>query len=572
MMHKQIVRLLAVFLTATLVATACGGSSGDETAPATTAAAADDATDNEPDDDAASPSASTEPPLEDENQITSEGEGMNGLDLDPVAGGEITFALVNDGTGFSTTDAIAPGSIRVITSMNDSIAGLNDRGEWIPNLAESITPNDDFTEWIITMREGLLFADGEPVDGEAVRANIQAFKDGSVTGFAFTAVESIDVVDDLSVKVTMNTPWGAFPFQLVGQPGWMVSPSTIGQNDTFMGTGPFMLESWVPGDSVRVVRNPNYWRADEGLPYLDAITFKFLPDQTVRRQALEAGDIEGYISPGDSDIVDFLEDDNVNVWLGEAGANEYLYLLNTTKAPFDDIRVRRALAHATDRDFLIENFRSGLTTPANGPINPSSKWWVDTDYPEYDLEAAKALVDEYEAEVGPIEFEISIEPSPATEEVLDVAISFWQEAGMDASAKLIGGGQSAATAIADDFQAFSWFQFGSPDPDGVFTFMHSSSGFLNWSNLQNDKIDEGLRIGRENVDEATRKEGYALFQEGLTEALPFIWIDHLNGIEGAAVMPRLHGIGANAPLVNGDRSLGMTNGSFFSWEQVWLEP
>jgi len=386
-------RALATGLVAVLIVSSCNG--GDEAPTSDDPAAIDSAESATSIDDApgfgesggseglddttgsdeAANAPSTAVPLEDDDQLTSSGEG-GGVDpatLEPVAGGEITFGLSNDGTGFDTTAAVSPGSIRIITALNDSLVSLTADATWTPNLAESLTPNDDFTLWTITMRPGLTFHDGAPVDGEAVRANLQAFKDGPTVGFAFANVESITAVDELSVEVAMVTPWASFPYALVVQPGWMVSPETIGTNETFVGTGPFVLESWTPGDGARVVRNPDYWRADEGLPYLDAINFKFLVDQGVKRQAFEAGDIQGYVSPGDEDIVDFLVDDEVDIWIGTAGANEYLWILNTTAPPFDDVRVRRAVAHAIDRDFVIDTFRSGLTEPADGPINPASK-------------------------------------------------------------------------------------------------------------------------------------------------------------------------------------------------------
>ncbi len=587
--------MLAVFVSAVLVAAACGGDDddadptdvtdadaddaddadgGDDTDPSDDTDAGGDDTDGDSDagDDDAGGSDDVAAPLEDEDQLTSEGEGSDDLDeLVPVTGGEITFGLGNDGSGFDTTNAVHPGSIRVITALNDSLVGLDTNADWRPNLAESLTPNDDFTSWTITMRPGLVFHDGQPVDAAAVAANLQAFKDSQTTGFAFAPVESISAVDELSVEVSMSTPWAAFPHILVGQPGWMVSPSTIGVNDSFTGTGPFMLESWIPGDSARLVRNPNYWRADEGLPYLDAINFKFLLDQTVRRQALEAGDVEGYVSPGDQDIVDYLDDDDVDVWIGTAGANEYAWILNTIAPPFDDIRVRRAVAHAIDRQFLIDAFRSGLTTPADGPINPSSRWYAENDYPDFDPAAAQALVDEYEAEVGPIEFTVKAEPNASVIEVIEVMISFLSDVGIDASLEEIGQGQSAITAILDDFQAFSWFQFGPNDPDGLYPFLHSSGGVLNWSNLVSEKIDGGLDTGRQSDDPATRAQGYGLFLEGLGEDVPIIWIDHLNGVEAVATIPELHGIGTPGRFADGTPSLPMTNGSFFSWPLVWLE-
>jgi peptide/nickel transport system substrate-binding protein len=561
-----------------LVAAACSGSDSADEPDGTEASAVEaesEETPDEPEDPApeGDDDSVDEPvPLEDEEQITSEGEGdVDMATLEPVAGGEITWGLNNDGSGFDTTAAVAPGSIRVISAMNDSLVTIDVDADWQPNLAESLTPNDDFTSWTVTMRPGLLFHDGEPVDGEAVRANLQAFKDSPTVGFAMAQIETISAVDELSVQIDMSAPWAAFPYGLVGQAGWMVSPSTIGTNETFTGTGPFMLESWTPGDGARVVRNPNYWRADEGLPYLDAINFKFLLDATVKRQAFEAGDVQGYISPEAEDIVDFLEDDATDVWIGTAGANEYLWLLNTTAAPFDDLRVRQAMAHAIDKQFIIDTFREGLTVPANGPLNPSDRWYTENNYPQFDPATAQALVDEYEAEVGPIEFELSIEPNADVIEVAEVMMSFLADVGIDGEIKEIGQGQSALTAIQDDFQAFSWFQFGSTDPDGNYVFFHSTGGFLNWSNLVSADIDAGLDAGRQNIDEAARTAGYAQFLQALGDEVPMIWVDHLNGIEAAVTLPELHGIGTPGTLPDGSASLPMSNGVFFSWVEVWLE-
>ncbi len=579
-------RLLAAILSLALIAVGCGGDDdaattadgGDDAATTVDggADAADDAADDTADDAAADDApgddaAADDAAMEDPDQLTSEGEGRTDGDLTPVSGGEVTWGLTNDGTGFDTTGAIAPGAIRIIGALTDTLVAGTPGGGWAPNLAESLTPNEDFTVWTITMRPGLTFHDGEPVDADALVANLEAFRTGPVSGFAFTAVDEIVAVDELSAEVRMNTPWGAFPYILIGQPGWLVSPSTIGTNETFVSTGPFMLESWTPGDGARAVRNPNYWR--EGLPYLDAINFKFIPEQTVKRQALEAGDIDGYISPGDEDILDFLEDDGVDVWIGEASANEHLYILNTAVAPTDDIRVRRGLAHAIDRDLIIDTFRSGLTEKASSSQAPGSPFHHETDYPDYDPELAAELIAEYEAEVEPVQFSVKLEPNPSVREVVELVVSFWEDAGAEVEIVEIGGGQSALTAISDDFQAFSWFQFSGIDPDGDYPFFHSAGGtnILNWSNLVSDKIDEGLDIGRANADPELRAPGYAMFQEALAEELPMLWIDHLNGVEAAVTRPELHGIGPDDVLPDGGPALGMIAGSFFSWYDVWLE-
>lgn len=503
--------------------------------------------------------------VENPDQVTSEGEGRDAGE--PQRGGVLRVGLGADGTGFNTLAAIAPGSTRIINALNDPLVTYNAQGQPVPLLAESVSPSDDLMTWTIRMRPGLLFHDGARVDAAAVKANLDAFRGSPSVGYGMSQVTEIVVVDDLTVEVRMDSPWSAFDSYLAGQPGYMVSPATIGTNETFVGTGPFVLESWTPGAGARVVRNEHYWR--EGLPYLDAIEFTFIPDGNVRRQALESGELDVYITPHDTDIIDFLDDDAVEVWIGTASSNESLFVLNTAAPPFDDLRVRRAMALALDRELMIEVLRSGLTIPADGPVNPNSPWYVETDYPDFDMAEAQRLVAEYEAEVGPVRFTLKGEPTPESQELRELAVSFWEEAGMEVDVEEIGLGASVTTAISDDFQALAWAQFSAIDPDGERSFFRSG-GPLNWSNLVSPRIDAALDAGRATADPDARFEAYAEFQRALAEELPMIFVDHLNGVEAVASNPRVHGI-AERTLPDGQAGIGLLAGSFFSYEDVWME-
>jgi len=559
---------VAVLASCALVASACGGGDDaddngqadveDTAAPDTevTEPESTDAPDTESGDDAPVPT-----------QLTSEDEGVDETVLTPQAGGEVIYGIPTDGTGFSTTGAIPSGSLRIATALNDSLVGVNADGEWVPNLAQSLTPNDDFTAWTITLRPGVEFHDGAPVDAAAVAANLNAVKASPTTGFTLGAMEEATATGELDVTVTMNTPWAAFPFILIGQTGFMVSPDTIGTNETFVGTGPFVLESWAPGDTARVVKNAKYWRGDEGYPYLDAITFKVIPEAEARSQALAAGDIDGFSNPSDSLVLDALESDDTDVYITEATSNDALVILNTTAAPTDDLRVRTAMAHALDRQLIIDTFRSGLTTPANSFISPTSPWYAETDYPAFDLDAATALVEEYEAEVGPAEVTFKVSNSTGAVQVVETIASLWNAVGIDTTVEEIAEGTEVTPVISDDFQAIYWFQFGQPDPDAEYVFFHSSGGPINWSNLVDPEIDGGFDQGRASDDPAERAAGYARVQQALASQLPMLWIDHLGGVEAVIVSPELRGV-PDGTYPEGDQSV--TTGGYFSWEDVWI--
>ena len=571
-MKKQTVLVwVAILALFGVLAAACGGDDddaadgGSEGAADTADGGADEGSDSGSDDagDTGADSGGED--------TTSDDAGDDESAMTPQRGGSVTYGITSDGTGFNTLDGVGEGAIRIIGAAIDTLTVVDVDGNWNVGLAKSLTPNDDATVWTMTLRPDVTFHDGVAVDADAVKANFDQFKAAPNVGFALSSFEEVVVIDPLTIEIRMNRPWAAFPYSLTGAAGWMQSPDSLGEADTIVGTGPFILQEWTPGDGATLTRNPNYWAAGEAdLPYLDEVTFKVIPDQSARRLALEAGDIDAYCCPADSDIVELKGGDKLDVYINEGASNEGLFIINTTKAPTDDVRVRRAMALATNQELMIETFRSGLTTPAKSFIEPSSPFWVDTDYPTFDMAAAKALVEEYEEEVGPIEFDVKVSNFDSAVEQAELLVSLWQEAGMDVTVDEIQPGTEVPPVIADDFSVINWAQFSAYDPDGSYVFFHSSGGFLNWSNLVSEKIDEGLDIGRESFDFDERAAGYAMVQEAMAEEIPFIWIDHFSGVEGVIADPKVHGI-VDRETIDGVPLQDFLGGSYFAWAPVWIE-
>ena len=578
MVTRRVHRLwLALLLAFAMTAAACGGSDDDSQAD-DGGGDADEPAAEEPTDDLVE--EAQEAALDDNETGTNtadvggEGDSVGGRTEigaeDALEGGEIIYAIDSDGAGFDTTGAIQPGSIRIATAVVESLTQLLADGSWNPLLAESLTPNDDFTVWTIRFRPDVLFHDGETLDAEAAKANLDAFKNSSLTGFAVSYVDEYVVVDDLTLEVRMSQPWSSYPYALTAQGGWMVSPSTIGTVDHMTGTGPFVMGEWTPGDGVRVERFDDYWRADEGIPILDAVEFKVVPEQTARAAALEAGDIDAYATPSDGQLLEYLADDGVNVYQSGLGGNEFLIVPNLNNAPLDDLRIRQALMFAVDRELLIENFRSGLTQKASSFIEPSSRWYVETDYPDFDMATAQALVAEYEAENGDAVFTLSVQNRESVTEVADFVISFWEEAGIEVEVRLLEPGADVPSVIQDDFDAITWFQHSAGDPDGEWVFFNSVGGtsFLNWSNHQLAELDEVLNTGRSTDDFDTRFAAYERMQQIFAEELPLLWFDHLSGQEGVVAASYLDGLNG-ALFPDGSEGAGVVGGSFHSYAGIF---
>ncbi|MET8861793.1 ABC transporter substrate-binding protein [Nonomuraea sp. NPDC004580] len=499
----------------------------------------------------------------------------------PTQGGRLVYALSADANGFNpVTDQFAAQSYSMAGTIIEPLVSVADDGDWKPYLAESVTPNKTYDEWTIKVRSGISFSDGMSLTGDIVKANLEAQKASPLTAAVFVPIKSFELADPMTVKVVLNQPWVAFPYYLSTQTGMMVPPASLSDPKAAslkpVGTGPFIFKEYVPDNRMVVTRNPRYWR--QGLPYLDEIEFRVLPDTQTRAQTLEAGGVDAMGTSRDEDLTKFgaLKDTyTVHRARGMAVA-EYMFLLNTAVAPLDDVRVRRALAHATDRETVISTLRGGLTQPADGPWSKDSMWYTEGGYPGYDPAKAAALVKEVEAEKGPIRFELISTPDPNTMQGVELAQDMWRKAGIDVTIKQADQADLINRAITGNYAATVWTQFSAQDPDGEYIWMHQGYAkpvgevSLNMTRLKDDKLSAAFDRGRAVADEAVRKQAYATVQERLRELVPYVFIDHLD--TGAIVArTKVRGIGEHL-LPDGEKGLPLTGSPipYHPFGQLWV--
>ncbi|TDD08835.1 hypothetical protein E1292_11005 [Nonomuraea deserti] len=501
----------------------------------------------------------------------------------PVQGGRLVYGLSADANGFNpVTDQFAGQSYSMAGTIIETLTAVDANGGWKPNLAESLTPNERHDEWTIKIREGISFSDGIGLTGDVVRANLEAQKASPLNAAVLAPVKAIELVDPMTVKVELKQPWVAFPYYLDAQVGMIVPPASLKDPKAAslkpVGTGPFLFKEYVPDNRMVVTRNPRYWR--QGLPYLDEIEFRILPDSQTRAQTLDAGGIDAMGTSRDEDLTKYgAQQDAYTVHRSEGMAvAEYMFMLNTTVAPLDDLRVRKALAHATDRETVISTLRGGLTEPADGPWSKDSKWYAEGgDYPAYDLDKAAALVKEVEAEKGPIRFEMISTPDPNTMQGIELAQDMWRKAGIDVTIKQADQADLINRAVTGNFAATVWTQFSAPDPDGEYIWMHQAYSqpvgkvSLNFTRFKDKQLSDAFDVGRTDPDEAARKKAYATVQQRLRELVPYVFIDHLN--TGSIVArTKVHGIGEHR-LPDGEKGLPLTGSPipYHPFAQLWVD-
>ncbi len=274
----------------------------------------------------------------------------------------------------------------------------------VPWLAESWTFPDPVT-CIMKLRKGITFSDGTPFNAEAVKFQMEWIKDpknGCWSAGWLKPLKSVEVMDAHTIKWHFNEPWGGFLGIMANVPGYAMSPRALKEDgkkyDTHpVGTGPYILEDRSPGNWIKAKRNPNWWFGKSigkpEMPYFDGILTTVIPDPSVQLANLRAGKIDYmYLSKSQYDGVK--GDPNLRVYVGPVN-HVGGYRFNQAKPPFNDLRVRQAVAYAIDRQAIIDGIEFGMGRPASCQYpddhwahNPALKPWP------FDPKKAKQLLKE----------------------------------------------------------------------------------------------------------------------------------------------------------------------------------
>lgn len=487
-----------------LVAAACGGDDGGSSSGGneTTAAPAE----------TTAPAPATQPPADDDT---------------PVPGGKMVFGLEADTSSPWTPSAMvcAISCHMVARTVYDTLMIPGADNVPHPYLAESVTPNDDYTVWRITARSGVKFHDGTDFDGAAIVDNISRHRSALLTGTALLDLVSIelDPADPMTAVATANKPWATFPWYLTGQIGYMASPTWLAAADADatlqskpVGTGPFVYDDYKPNEYYKGKKNADYWNAP--YPYLDEIEFIPINDGLKRRDALKAGDIDAlHINNGEV-ITEFRDSGEFNtIEVTKNGETTYS-LLHVTKegSAITDRRVRCALAYASDSATTNEVVSFGVYKLASGPFSPSQVGYLeDTGYPMVqDMAKAQELIAEYKAE-NPGELKIAL---ATTTDATNLVIAnyqkgWWEEAGVDeVTIDQIDQANYIVTALLGNFEVFQWRNHGGVDLDQQYFWWHSSSSLpvgslaLNFGRIKDATLDSLLEENRATLDPVRKQE------------------------------------------------------------------
>jgi ABC-type transport system substrate-binding protein len=521
-------------------------------------------------------------------------------EFDPVMGGKIVVAgEAETANPWTPADMNCDSFCQMrARTFYDPLVVVGTDLEVQPYLAESVEANDDSTEFTITIRQGITFHDGTDLDADAVMENINRSFTSLLIGAAVKDIAKnedgsvkMEKVDDSTFKLFTgkngdpNTPvsWPLFPYYLGGQGGLIASPTWLADVDAggdptkAVGTGPFMLDSYAPGDKLVVKKNPDYWVQDENgnaLPYLDEIEFRVIPDSQVRSEALKSGDVD-LISTSDTLVVGTLAEEGEFTYVNQDQYSETNYILfNLTKPYLADQSVRCALAQAIDKQDLVDVVTGGYGTVSNQMFTQGQEGFIDGDNgaPQYDPEAAAAAIADWEAANGPLTINYSTTPTATSLTTAQYLADAWGQVGVDVVIDQIEQSKLISNALFGDpaFDAFGWRNHAGLFVDQQYFWWSSSAASdpgqlaLNFGRLRDPEIDSLLDQSRSETDPEARKGFAEEINRRFAEqcftipTAPTKW--------GVFYDPAIQNIG-RSPLPDGDGF--MRDGAGFPG-QVWL--
>ena len=275
----------------------------------------------------------------------------------------------------------------------EGLTRIGSHGEVLPALAESWTISDDGKTYTFKLHTGVKFHDGTDFNADDVKFSLdraRAEKSTNAQKGLFAAIDTVEVVDPATVKVTLKNPQGEFLYNMGWGDAVIVAPETAETNkDKPVGTGPFKFDHWNKGAEITIVKNPDYW----GEPVaLDKAEFRIVPDAAAAVPALLAGDVQAFPFFPPEAVAQIKDDPRFKVAIGST-EGETILSTNNKRPPFNDLKVRQAIAHALDRKSIIEAASSGYGIPIGSHFSPSNTAYVDLTgtYP-YDPAKAKELL------------------------------------------------------------------------------------------------------------------------------------------------------------------------------------
>ncbi len=384
-----------------------------------------------------------------------------------------------------------------------------------PLLATEWNVIDD-TTWEFKLKEGVTFHDGTPFNAEAVKATFDRLLDpniGSPQREKFAMINEVKVIDEYKVQLLLDYPYAPLLSILASSEGSIMSPKALAENQETLaekpvGTGPFVFKEWKTGQEISLEKNEDYWGKQ---PSIDEVVFKVVPEDATRLAMIETGEAHINDQVPVTEIERIEASESMGLLRAEGLAVEYIGF-NTNKKPLDDVKVRKAISHAVEREAIIKGVYNNVGTLANAAMSPKVFGHSENVKPyDYDLNEAKKLLKEAGYENG---LKLKLLTSDRKERInmAEVIQSQLKGIGVEVDIQVMEYGAYIDTIDKSEHDLFigGW---GNATGDGdynQYNLFHTASqgppgNHFYYSNPEVDKI---IEEARRETDEAKRKNLY----------------------------------------------------------------
>lgn len=447
------------------------------------------------------------------------------VDLGDGAEGGVIAAIAGEPDQLDPHKTSAYFSFEVLENVFDTLVEPDENLQMRPALAESWEVSDDELTWTFRLRPGVTFHDGSPLTSEDVAFSYNRIIDEELTNVdKFSAVTSVEAPDPATVVIRVDRPVPNMLTNLGGFKGMaIVSRRNVESGEIAthpVGTGPFAFANQRSGDSITLVANPDYW---DGAPDISGVRFRFISEPSTALSALQAGEIDWTDSVPPQRVQQLRNDESLT--LAVEPSNDYWYLaLNEAREPWNDVRVRQAIAYAIDRDAIVQATSYGTAAKNQLAIPEGNPWYVPYDrYGEGGLDKARELLDEAGVSPGNLDMLVTTD-YPETVTAAQIVADNLAPLGITVNIRTVDFATWLDEQNKGNFDMLMMGWLGNIDPDDFYYAQHHTDGTSNAQKFSDPEVDRLLDAGRVETDRQARFDDYRRAATMIADQVSYIFL------------------------------------------------
>jgi peptide/nickel transport system substrate-binding protein len=422
----------------------------------------------------------------------------------------------------------------VLRHLFDPLIDVTNDSKFIPALAETWRPVNN-TTWRFTLRKGVTFHDGTPFNADSVVFTLKRVHDNTklIKSFVYQDIESVEKDGDYAVIVTSKRPFGSLPAHLTML--GMLPPSAGRNEEAFfqkpIGTGPFRFASWTHGDQISMTANPTYWKL--GIPKVEKVTFRFIPELSTRTAALRAGELQ-VIDRVTPDLVETLKGTRGVKVLDVPAIEAQRWIFQLGREPVKDQRLRQAISLAIDRGVIIKELLRGYGRPVDSPVPPGLIGHTSLPPKVYDPEKARQILKQAGYSNVSVDIVLMKDFYPKQLEITQAVAAMLGDVGIKLNIKNleIASAREQRTAGTYDLFFSGWAHM-PHDPDWYFGQWFTKAGSEKLTRYSNPRVEQLIAEGRV-PDPKVRQAKYEELERIVWDEDAELWLYYTVAIYGVS--------------------------------------